>query len=195
MKPKRTGPPTHTFSVATAKNQFLAFRDRAAETRSRLEHDLAASAPIDELIIDFHGVEAMTNSFADELIGKFYVAFAAGDVAVSTVRLTGLNEETRDAISVCLERRKLAAVDSDNGALIGQAAAIEDTYSRAVQLGEFRAADIADSMQISLTNANNRLKRLVDAGALHRERVASPEHGGKEFTYRVPEYGPATSAR
>lgn len=189
MKPKEHGTATHTFSVYTGKtsDQFLAFRARAVETRSRLERDLAANSPIDELIISFAGVEAMTNSYADELIGKFYVALAAGDAGVSTVGLAGLNEETRDAITVCLERRKLAAVDADLGILLGQTAAIEDTFACAQQLGDFRASDIAEEMGISLTNANNRLKRLADAGAVHRS-ASSPEHGGKEFTYRVSQH-------
>ena len=196
MKPTKQAAPACTFIVHDVDQRtFLAFRDIGAATRKRLEDELARCAPTDALVIDFRDIEAMSNSYADELIGKFYVALAAGDVAASTVRLAGLNEETRDAISVCLERRKLAAVDADLGTLIGQAAAIEDTYIRAVQLGEFRAGDIAEAMEISLTNANNRLKRLVDAGALHRERTSSPEHGGKEFTYRVPQLEATTSAR
>lgn len=189
MKPKEHRTVTHVFSVHTGNtsDDFLAFRARALETRNRLDRDLASNSPIDELVIDFAGVEAMTNSYADELIGKFYVALAAGDAGVSTVGLAGLNEETRDAITVCLERRKLTAVDADRGTLLGQVKAIDETYSCALQLGEFRASDIAEQMDISLTNANNRLKRLAEAGAVHRSS-SSPEHGGKEFTYRVSKY-------
>jgi len=186
MKPKEHRTVPHIFSVHTGNtsDDFLAFRARAVETRNRLERDLASSSPIDELIISFAGVDAMTHSYADELIGKFYVTLAAGDAGVSTVGLADLNEETRDAITVCLERRKLAAVDADRGTLLGQIKAIDETYCCALQLGDFRASDIAEQMDISLTNANNRLKRLTDAGALHRN-ASSPEHGGKEFTYHV----------
>jgi len=186
MKPMHHGAPAHTFRVADKEHQFLAFRDEAAQKRNVLERELATKPEIAELVIDFRGVDAMTNSYADELIGKFYVTLAAGDAGVSTVELVGLSEETRDAITVCLERRKLAAVDADLGKLLGQSAAIDETYSCVVRLGEFRAGDVAESMGISLTNANNRLKRLAEAGAVHRERVASPEHGGREFNYRVP---------
>lgn len=196
MKPTKKIASTVTFIVYDVDpRSFLAFRDVAARIRKRLEDELKNLAPVDTLVIDFQHVEAMSNSYADELIGKLYVALAAGDVAASTVSLTGLNDETRDAISVCLERRKLAAVDADQGILLGQVVALEDTYARALQLGEFRASDIAEAMEISLTNANNRLKRLAEAGALHRERASSPEHGGKEFTYRVPQLEATTPSR
>ena len=39
------------------------------------------------LTIDFGGVEAMTNSFVDEFLGKFYLLLAAGDVSADGVRL------------------------------------------------------------------------------------------------------------
>lgn len=196
MKPKEHRTAPHVFYVHTgsSSDDFLAFRARAVETRNRLERELASNSPIDELIIDFARVEAMTNSYADELIGKFYVALAAGDAEVSTVGLASLNEETRDAITVCLERRKLAAVDADRDTLIGQVKAIDETYICALELGDFRASDIAEQMGISLTNANNRLKRLADAGAVHRN-ASSPEHGGKEFTYHVSKHGVQTARR
>lgn len=175
-----------TFSVTEGQTgQFLVSRMHGAQARARLEHLLETTTSAGQLAIDFHDVEAMTNSYADELIGKFYVSLAAGDVAASRVLLVGLNEETRDAITICLERRKLAALDGDEDVLLGQAAAIEDTYAQARSLGEFKASALAEAMGITLTNANNRLKRLVEAGAIQRERADSPERGGKEFTYRV----------
>jgi hypothetical protein len=103
----------------------------------------------------------------------------------STVQLTGLNEETRDGVTVCLERRKQIAVDGDTNELLGDTAHLSDTWAAARRLGNFRAAQLADELTISLPNANNRLKKLVEAGALYRERCAGPKRGGKEFTYRL----------
>ncbi|MEV6192912.1 winged helix-turn-helix transcriptional regulator [Streptomyces sp. NPDC051920] len=57
--------------------------------------------------------------------------------------------------------------------------------SRASARCEFRTAQLAETLGISLPNANNRLQRLVEAGALHRQRGSGPDRGGKEFTYRV----------
>lgn len=183
-----------TFSVTEGQTgQFLVSRVRGAQARARLEQILGETAADGPLVVDFRGVEAMTNSYADELIGKFFVSVAAGDVPASCVVLVGLNEETRDAITICLERRKLVAVDGDQDVLLGQSAALDDTYAQARSLGEFKASTLAEAMDITLTNANNRLKRLVEAGALHRERAESPDRGGKEFTYRAP--ASSTAAR
>jgi predicted transcriptional regulator len=70
--------------------------------------------------------------------------------------------------------------------LLGDAAILADTYAATRRLGDFRAAQLAEELGISLPNANNRLKKLVEAGALYRERGSGPERGGKEFTYCLP---------
>lgn len=54
----------------------------------------------------------------------------------------------------------------------------------AQDLGVFAAADLAAELRITQGAANNRLTRLVQAGALTRVRT-SPAHGGKEFVYRT----------
>ncbi|MFD8421023.1 STAS-like domain-containing protein [Streptomyces sp. NPDC059466] len=164
---------------------FLATRAVGADARRSLEEQVTDAAPVAMLTIDFGGVEAMTNSFVDEFLGKLYVSLAAGDLPARGVWLTGLNEETREGVTVCLERRKQIAVDGDTHELLGDAAILAGAWTAARRLGDFRAAQLADELAISLPNANNRLKKLVEAGALHRERGAGPERGGKEFTYRL----------
>ncbi|MGW7824114.1 winged helix-turn-helix transcriptional regulator [Streptomyces puniciscabiei] len=187
MKPKKREAPL-TFTVRD-HGTFLATRATGAAARTALENQLRAAAPVVLLNIDFHGTEAMTNSFTDEFLGKFYLSLAAGDIAAAGVQLVGLNEETRDAVTVCLERRRQFAVDGETHELVGDAAVLADTYALARKLGSFRAAALAEALGISVTNANNRLRRLVDAGALRRDRAPGPERGGKEFTYRVPFIG------
>ena len=162
---------------------FLATRAKGIETRQALEEQLAAAAPLTLLTIDFGGVEAMTNSFVDEFLGKFYLLLAAGDIRADGVWLVGLDEETRDGVTVCLERRKQIAVDGDTHDLLGDTAVLVDTFAEAWRLGDFRAAQLAEALDISLPNANNRLKKLVEAGALYRERASGPDRGGKEYTY------------
>ncbi|MEV7152739.1 MarR family transcriptional regulator [Streptomyces sp. NPDC093084] len=162
---------------------FLATRAKGTETRQALEEQLAAGS-LTLLTIDFGGVEAMTNSFVDEFLGKFYLLLAAGDIRTDGVCLVGLDEETRDGVTVCLERRKQIAVDGDTHELLGDTAVLADTYAETRRLGNFRAAQLAEALGISLPNANNRLKKLVEAGALYRERSSGPDRGGKEYTYR-----------
>jgi DNA-binding Lrp family transcriptional regulator len=52
-----------------------------------------------------------------------------------------------------------------------------------LELGEFRANNLAAALSISPQNANNRLKRLVDAGALQRRQALVSNRGSKEFVY------------
>lgn len=176
-----------TFAVHQDRGSFLATRATGSDARVAMEQEIRAHATVDLLVIDFTGTEAMTNSFTDEFLGKFYLSLAAGDVPAAAVSLVGLTEETRDAVSVCLERRKQVAVDADTHQLVGDSAVLASTYEQAQILGTFRAGALAEALAISVTNANNRLKRLVEAGALRRDRVAVPERGGKEFSYTVPD--------
>ncbi|MCK2214051.1 MarR family transcriptional regulator [Actinomadura sp. ATCC 31491] len=134
----------------------------------------------------------MTNSFADELIGKLYTSLAASDVTSGGVQLLGMNEETRDAVTVCLERRKLVAVAGDEQRLLASDELLQATYAVARHLNQFRAADLASELAISLPNANNRLKRLLEAGALCRQPDPERERGGKQFTYQLP-FGASTT--
>ena len=111
MKPTKDKAPSR-FAVRDL-GTFLFRRDDGAAARAALEAHVRAGGSASLLIIDFAGVKAMTNSFTDEFLGKFFLSLAAGDNDVEGVQLVGLDEETRDAVAVCLERRKQIAVDGD----------------------------------------------------------------------------------
>lgn len=166
---------------------FLATRSSARTIRANLETKATALDPPDTVVIDFAGVEAMTISFADEFLGRFYATLATGDIPPQVVLLHGLNEDTRETVAVCLERRELVAATVSNGTtqLVAAPEFLVGTYQLAAALGTFRAGDLADRLGITPQNANNRLKRLAAAGAVRRERVTMSERGGKEFLYTV----------
>lgn len=166
--------------------RFLATRAKGREIRQQLEYQIEREHP-DEVVIDFADVEAMTISFADELIGRFYASLAAGDIPVLAVVIAGLNEENLATASVCLERRELAAIAIVDGqpALISALDYLAETYTQAKILGTFSALDLARQLAITPQNVNNRLKRLVEAGAIRRQRAAGGR-GGKEYTYTAP---------
>ncbi len=175
---------------------FLATRGSARAAREDLESRIVSRGHVDTIMIDFADVEAMTISFADEFLGRFYASLAAGDVPADGVLLLGLNEETREAVSICLERRDLVAGGLSDGQLTLLAASefLTETYRQALTLATFSTAELSDALKTSPQNTNNRLKRLVAAGAVQRRRVA-PERGGKEFAYSVTSQvtGPALS--
>jgi hypothetical protein len=180
-----------TFQVGQG-GAFLATRGKARSLRDSLEKRLAADPAGDSVEIDFSGVEAMTISFSDEFLGRFYASLAAGDVRPVAVLLTGLNEENTEAVIVCLERRDLAAVAEaeDYRQLVGAQDFLADSYQHAVQLRRFKAGEFAASLGITPQNANNRLKRLVAAGAVQKERITAAGRGGKEFSYALPCWAP-----
>src|SRR5579863_5695256 len=129
-----------TYAVGQ-RGAFLATRNSARATREELERRIASAPASDVIVIDFSGVEAMTISFADEFLGRFYTSLAAGDVRPVAVLLTGLNEETTEAVTVCLERRDLAAVTEAGNSkqLVGAQDFLADSYQRALQLRRFKA--------------------------------------------------------
>ncbi|MCW3814458.1 STAS-like domain-containing protein [Micromonospora sp. DR5-3] len=169
---------------------FLATRSKARQAREDLAGAIQAAIAGSVVTIDFDGVEAMTISFADEFLGKFYTALGAGDLTTAGVRLAGLNEETREAVAICLERRDLVALALEGNVptLVGRTEPLLETFEAVLQLHEFRAADLAAQLSITAQNANNRLKRLVDAAALKRRQAAVSNRGGKEFVYTLVAY-------
>lgn len=167
---------------------FLATRDKAAKIREELERKIRQLKPSEVVEISFSGVEAVTVSFADELIGRLFTSHAAGDLPEVALILTDLNDEVREALHICLERRDEIAVmrKGRRHELIGSVDDhLRSTYEKARARKEFRATELADDLGITPQNANNRLKSLIGAGALVRTRT-SPEGGGKEFVYRTP---------
>ena len=102
--------------------------------------------------------------------------------------ITGLNDDTRETIIVAFERRDLIALEQQVRTLTLLAASevLNETFELAQELETFTALKVADRLNLTAPNANNRLKRLVAARALIRRRGVA-DRGGKEFTYSAPE--------
>ncbi len=163
--------------------EFPATRSKARDGRNTLEEMLAGKTGID-LTIDFTNVTAMTISFADEFLGKFLSTFDATSQEM-TVKVTGLNIENAEAVTICLERRDTHVVVLDNDGILklDGPPPLPETFNTALEFGEFKANDLAQRLNISPQNANNRLKRLAAVGALRKTRTTAAPRGGKEFSY------------
>ena len=176
---------------------FLSTRSTAAKVREELEQAVRAVRDAQRVDVDFSGVEAITISFADEFIGRFMTARAAGDVGDVAVVVTGLNGEVEEALSICLERRDAIATAraKDGFWLLGGDQIQETTFESLVQRGVSTASDLATELSITPQNANNRLKRLTAFGVVRRQKEA-PQTGGREFVYVAPsELEPAPASR
>lgn len=184
MQPEKIFTASLRFAVKDY-GSFLATRPSARSARNDLEAEIERERQDCLVVISFHGVDAMTISFADEFLGRFYSALSFGDIRVTGALIEGMNSETRETVSICLERRDLvaAAVENDQGDLVGGAEFLRQTYAKSATLGTFRASELSAALGITHQNANNRLKRLVEAGAVHRRRLALSDRGGKEFVY------------
>ncbi|MBC6463848.1 winged helix-turn-helix transcriptional regulator [Actinomadura sp. HBU206391] len=62
---------------------------------------------------------------------------------------------------------------------------LTETYQAARELQQFRATELAARLGTTPQNINNRLKKLVAAGAVLKQRVTDLERGGKEFGYAL----------
>lgn len=181
-----------TFPVVQL-GKYPATRPLGQEGRARLDDLLEGHTHID-LTIDFSGVEVMNISFADEFLGKFLTSHEFS-TSGATVRVCGLNADNRYSVLVCVERRKTAVVvleEDGTLSLLGDPI-LEATFEVAKELREFKAGDLGAKLDLTSQNANNRLKRLADVGALRKTQVLGAARGGKEFTYAVP--GPMTEVK
>lgn len=164
--------------------QYPASRALGQDGRARLD-DMLQADDID-LTIDFAGVDVMNISFADEFLGKF---LTSNDFSIRrcTVKVTGLNAENRYSVEVCVERRETQVVvlnEDGSLSLVGDQI-LADTFECALRLGAFKANDLAEAMGLTAQNANNRLKRLCQAGALRKAQVTGSSRGGREFVYEA----------
>jgi hypothetical protein len=168
---------------------FLATRDSGAKLREDVERQLKRAPSVDAITISFAGVEAVTVSFADEFVGRLISERASGDLPDVAIALADMNADVEEALDVCLERRKAVAlaIKGKKRVLMGGDEFLAETLQVALKLRSFRATELAETLNITPQNANNRLKKLASSGALVRKRTA-PEGGGKEFNYALPAF-------
>ncbi|BEP15929.1 hypothetical protein acdb102_42400 [Acidothermaceae bacterium B102] len=164
--------------------KYPATRSLGQDGRSRLDDLLGEREDVD-LTIDFSGVKVMNISFADEFLGKFLTSHDFSSHG-TTVKVTGLSPDNRYSVVVCVERRQCQVVVLDEGklVLVGDKM-LADTFATALQLRSFRANDLGEAMRLTSQNANNRLRRLTEVGALRKGQVTGSTRGGREYTYEV----------
>lgn len=164
---------------------FFATRGKGLDVRQSIERTMRDVPAGESLVIDFTGVEDVTFSFADECIAKVMISKAAGDYPDRGIVLSGMNDEVRETLDVVLTRRDLAVVAVDGEAsVLGADSFLSETLQAALDLGSFRASDIAERLGLSVQAANNRLKHLSASGAVVRHLVV-PEGGGRQYQYRT----------
>jgi hypothetical protein len=178
------------FVVQIQMKQFGAILDTrkaATKVRTSIEREILAGEPGAAVVLDFRGVRAATVTFVDECIGVLMANHATRYYGNHPILAIKANEDVRETIAVTLANRKLALLHlMDPPELLGGDEILNQTLSKAWNLGRFTAGDLAGDMGLSPQAVNNRLKALVRRGALRRALVV-PTGGGKEFVYAIPE--------
>lgn len=170
-----------------SKANVLVGRDQGEIVRAVLEGELRKLSPADPVVLDFDGVEVVTVSFADGFFVPLLSGWSAGYYGEHPLLALGADDEVAETIDAVLRLRNMAvlAIGERGPQLLGGELAMDETVAAAYQLEHFSAADLAQRLGITPQAANNRLKVLVQRGALVR-RVATASSGGKVFGYRFP---------
>jgi hypothetical protein len=171
------------FPAVADGTRFPTSRSQGRARRIQLDEALTGKASVD-LRIDFSDVHAMTISYVDEFLAKFMTSFDGAENDI-TIMAQGLNTENAEAVQIALERRHTGIVvlnEDGTLALLGDPR-LGETFRAASKVGAFKAHDLARRLGISPQNANNRLRPLVEVGALRKSRVTGATRGGKEFAY------------
>jgi hypothetical protein len=164
-------------------------QSRGEEVRWQIEREIGASADGEALVLDFAGVRAMTVPFAEAGVGRLLAGRMTSYYENHPVLAVSANEDVRATLSLTLSHQRLALLYvGDPPELLGGDQILNETLHEAWELGRFSALHIAERLHVTPQAANNRLKALVDRGALRRMLVVPPG-GGKEFVYAVPEEG------
>jgi hypothetical protein len=164
--------------------RVLATRDQGRRVAATIRERTDEAVPV---VVDFEGVEVVAPPFLDELLNELYrVAqrHREDGVVVVAVNIDDDNLETLRMV-IGSARPGLAVKEDDGVYLATRTPHLAETLAKAQELRVFTAPKLAEAMDLKLPNVNQRLARLVEAGALARRRDLEAAHG-KRYLYLAP---------
>jgi DNA-binding transcriptional ArsR family regulator len=174
VMPSEAHAPLHVY--LRDEGQVLATRDRGRALADRLR--TLAEEPGD-IILDFEGVEAATPPFLQEVIDALHdVIYRESDTG-RIVFAVNMNDDLAESMTFVLNRRKAALLyrSGDILELLGESSQLAETLRQAQQLRSFTAPELAEKLAINPSTANKRLEKLLEAGAVRRERDTEATRG------------------
>jgi hypothetical protein len=171
-----------------AENGVLAGRVQAEKARSNLTEELQRRRSEPEAVgIDLEGIEVMSFPFADSFFGPLLLARRAGYYIEHPIVVFEANQDVAETIDAVMHKQSTAIVAVDGQTkLLGGEPALKHALTVAAMLGSFSATRLGAELHVTPQGANNRLKALIDLGALVRVPILLPG-GGREFEYRIPD--------
>jgi DNA-binding transcriptional ArsR family regulator len=139
------------------------------------------------VVLSFQHVEVASPPFLDELLSAIQASLGGGE-ADKLLVVAALNEDVKESLQLVLERRKiaLATLDKHHIELLGGSRQLAETLRAAQKLPQFSAPELAEQLQLKLPALHQRLKVLLETGAVSRSREVATRgrHGYRAATTR-----------
>ena len=141
------------------------------------------------LILDFAGVDATSMTFLSQLLGAVSDIMKTRQRGGPLIMVMNVGGDVLIELQGVLERREatIAKLGPDGVELIAGAPHLQETLREAQAFSpHFTTTELAERLAIELSTLNERLKPLIQAGALARERDPNARQGRK-YLYRAPD--------
>lgn len=174
----------------TTLHVYLADHGQVLATRSHgrevADHLRAVSDRPGDIIVDFSDVEAATPPFLQELVDAMQSIILRAPDSGRIVLIAHMNEDVEETLGYVMGRKKRAVAYSrgDTIELIEAKPHLVETLREALTLRSFTAPDLAKKLSIAHDTATQRLRRLLEAGAVVREQDPEAKQGIRHV-YRV----------
>ncbi len=152
----------------------LGTRWEGERARQQLEGLLCALPEEGQVRMLLDGLEVLSTSFADELVGKAYQRVVAGEFGDRTIVLDTPALELAEGIDVKLAQRRLAMLCRHDGrwGLIGlRTPALSETLECIVDKGCTTARELADELGLQMSACVNRVARLAELRLIRRWKI------------------------
>jgi hypothetical protein len=159
----------------------LATREKGRDAADQVARALAEGG----LVISFTGVEVATPSFLDEIVVRLSGLLRSNEDRI--VVIADMNDDVSESLHLVLDNRGLvlATLVNDQVELLGGPIQLKKTLSAATRLKRFDAAELARELKIKVPNLHQRLKALMEAGAVTRRPDETAAR--RRFEFEVPD--------
>lgn len=152
----------------------LGTRLEGERAREKLEALLRSLPDDGQVRVCLKGLEVLSTSFADELVGKVCQRVVGGEFGDRTMILDTPSLELAEGINVKLAQRRLAMICLHDGRwqLIGlHTPVMSETLARIIEKKRTTARELAEELGLQMSACVNRVARLAELRLIHRRKV------------------------
>ena len=152
----------------------LGTRMEGEQAREQLVALLRSLPDAGQVRISLEGIDVLSTSFSDELIGRALHALTLGEFGDRTLILETPALDLADGIDVKLAQRQLAMLCLVEGSwhLIGaQTPAMAETLGLIIDKGQTTAKELAGALGLQMNACVNRVARLAKLHLIRREQI------------------------